>query len=180
MGSSPCTAAAPVCDAGGAERTTPWVSAWTSPTSPAASPTQCAAAASGSVHSSSPSSQAEDVEGMPTNSMRNQVALGCDSHLLWWFCSPLGCDVGRRAIVLGDSRNVRPLVFRRCDGRWPSRSTGAFNVFTACDCVRHAIHGGNQKLLCSIVGKEIGFKIQLDAPIAGDENDREVLTRTGL
>ena len=49
-----------------------------------------------------------------------EIGLDFASHLSRWFCSMLGCLVGRRIEVLGGPRGVSSLFFQRGDGRRPS------------------------------------------------------------
>jgi len=79
--------------------------------------------------------------------------------------------------VYGVSCGVRFLIVRRGDGLVSSfSSAGSFSGFKA-SWSRSATQDGI-KTLCFFVEEEVGFKRY--APIAGGEENREELTRTGL
>jgi hypothetical protein len=106
-----------------------------------------------------------------------EIGLDFASYLFRWFSYRLGCLVARWFEVLGGPWGASSLVFRRGDG-WPPSSARTFSVSTVCWCFQHTTLWGNQKIYL-LVGKGNDFKLQ-EAPFVGDENDRDILARTGL
>jgi len=64
---------------------------------------------------------------------------------------------------------------RRFDGH-RSSSTGSFNDNKAC-CFQYAAQDGNNKL-SFFAGEDAGLRSRM--PVAGGEENREMVTRTGL
>lgn len=92
-------------------------------------------------------------------------------HLFWWFASPSGCPLHRRAGV-GVVCGVSPLLHWRNDGLWPSYSACTFNKFMACWFFWCTTHGAITKPWCCFVGRVVSFRVS--PPAAGDGNDREL------
>ena len=105
----------------------------------------------------------------------DEIGLVASYHLSWWFSSPLGFFVVRRIEASAGSWGVRFPITRRCDGH-RSSSARSFNDNKAC-CFRYATQDGNNKL-SFFAREEAGLRSWM--PVAGGEENREMVTRTGL
>jgi len=107
---------------------------------------------------------------------RDEIGLVASYHLSWWFSSLLGFFVVRRIECSAGSWGVRFSMVRRCVGRRSSSTAGSFNDNKAC-CFQYAAQDGNNKL-SFFAGEEAGLGLRM--PVAGGEENREMVTRIGL